>query len=249
MPAMSKWHVGTAGWSIAGRYRDALPASGSQLDRYSQRLNATEINSCFHRSHRRQTYERWAGSVPDAFRFSVKLPRTMTHERRMVDCQTLLERFLGEVGGLGAKLAVLLVQLPPSLAFDARVAGTFFSTMREMTGLGIAFEPRHASWFDGEADALLQAFRVARVAADPPRLAGAGLPAGWPGLAYFRLHGAPRIYFSDYEAEALAGFERRLHEFGAAGAEVWCIFDNTAASNALGNALALAGGNAAARAQ
>ena len=116
-----------------------------------------------------------------------------------------------------------------------------------MTGLGIAFEPRHASWFDGEADALLQAIRVARVAADPPRLAGAELPAGWPGLAYFRLHGSPRIYFSDYEAAALAGFERRLREFDIAGAEVWCIFDNTAASHALGNALAMA--DAAARSQ
>ena len=244
---MSRWRVGTAGWSIAGRYRDSLPASGSQLDRYSQRLNATEINSSFNRSHRRQTYERWAGSVPDGFRFSVKLPRTITHERRLVDCQALLEQFLGEVGGLGAKLSVLLVQLPPSLAFDAGVAGTFFATMREMTGLGIAFEPRHASWFDGEADALLQAMCVARVAADPPRLAGAELPAGWPGLAYFRLHGSPRIYFSDYEAAALAGFERQLHEFAAAGAEVWCIFDNTAASHALGNALAVA--DAAARSQ
>jgi uncharacterized protein YecE (DUF72 family) len=241
---MSRWRVGTAGWSIAGRYRDSLPASGTQLGRYSQRLNATEINSCFNRSHRRQTYERWAGSVPDGFRFSVKLPRTITHERRLVDCQALLEQFLGEAGGLGAKLSVLLVQLPPSLAFDAVVAGTFFRTMREMTGLGIAFEPRHASWFDGEAVALLQALRVARVAADPARHAGGEVPAGWPGLAYFRLHGSPRVYFSDYEAETLAGIEGQLHEFAAAGAEVWCIFDNTAASHALGNALAVAGASA-----
>src|SRR4051812_33519862 len=118
MRDMSRWRVGTAGWSIAARYAKALPASGAQLQRYSQRLNATEINSSFNRSHRRQTYERWAGSVPDGFRFSVKLPRTISHERRLVDCETLLEHFLGEAGGLGAKLAVLLVQLPPSLAFD-----------------------------------------------------------------------------------------------------------------------------------
>ena len=241
---MSRWRVGTAGWSIAGALSDSLPASGSQLDRYSQRLNAVEINSSFNRSHRRQTYERWAGSVPDGFRFSVKLPRTITHERRLVDCQACSSSFW-ETGGLGAKL--------PSCSSSCRRASpstragrTFFATMREMTGLGIAFEPRHASWFDGEADALLQAspWRASR---RPAAAGGRRAPAGWPGLAYFRLHGSPRIYCSDYEAAALAGFERQLHEFAAAGAEVWCIFDNTAASHALGNALAVT--DAAARSE
>ena len=137
--------------------------------------------------------------------------------------------------------SVLLVQLPPSFAFDAEVAGDVFPDDAADDRPRHRFRARHASWFTGGADALLRAFRVARVAADPARVAGGDLPAAWPDLAYFRLHGSPRIYFSDYEADALGGIEQRLREFAASSAEVWCIFDNTAASHALGNALAVAG--------
>jgi uncharacterized protein YecE (DUF72 family) len=236
---MNRWSVGTAGWGIASRYGDAFPAMGSHLERYSQRLDAVEINSSFARSHGRATWERWAGAVPPDFRFSVKFPKVISHERRLVDCEALIEQFLAQVGGLGGKLSVLLVQLPPSLAFDAAVAGTFFAVMRRRTDLDIAFEPRHASWFDGGADALLQDYRLARVAADPPLFPGGYRPAGWRGLAYFRLHGAPRVYYSDYPAAALATIEARLRKSDTDGTKVWCIFDNTAASHALGNALAV----------
>jgi uncharacterized protein YecE (DUF72 family) len=237
---MNKWSVGTAGWSIASRYAEAFAASGSHLERYSRHLNAVEINSSFNRSHRRETYERWARSVPDHFRFSAKLPRTITHECRMVGCEALLERFLGEVGGLGVKLSMLLVQFPPNLPFDAESAGAFFRMMHSRTAVNIVCEPRHASWFENEAEALLEKVRVARVAADPARFKGADLPGGWAGVAYFRMHGSPRVYYSDYAADMLAGIERRLRDFSTASNDRWCIFDNTAASHALGNALTVA---------
>lgn len=234
-------HIGTAGWSVPSRYAERFPAGGSHLERYARRLNAVEINTSFYRPHRRATYERWAASVPAAFRFSVKLPRSMTHEQRLTDCGDLLDRFAGEVEGLGPKLGVLLVQLPPSLAFEAEVVEEFFSALRRRIDAPAACEPRHASWFGPEAEGLLQRLRVARVAADPVRAPGAGEPGGWDGLVYHRLHGSPRIYYSDYDEAALAGMRRRLQRHRAASVPAWCIFDNTAAFAALGNALAVAG--------
>ncbi|MGO4128828.1 DUF72 domain-containing protein [Inquilinus sp. YAF38] len=234
-------HIGTAGWSVPSRYADRFPAEGSHLERYARRLNAVEINTSFYRPHRRETYERWATSVPAEFRFAVKVPRTMTQERRLKDCGDLLDRFVSEVEGLGPKLGVLLVQLPPSLAFQAEITEGFFAELHRRIDTPAVCEPRHASWFGPEAEGLLQRLRVARVAADPVRAPGDGEPGGWQGLVYYRLHGSPRIYYSDYDEAVLAGMRRRLQAHRAAGVPAWCIFDNTAAFAALGNALTVAG--------
>ena len=237
--------IGTAGWTVPARDAARAPASGSHLERYARRLNAVEINSSFHRPHRAQTYARWAAATPAAFRFSVKVPKAMTHERALEDCGALLGRFADEVAGLGDKLAVLLVQLPPKAALNKRIAATFFRALRKRVEVPVALEPRHASWFAPEIDAWLAARGIARAAADPTTVAlaalGAGEPGGWPGLAYYRWHGAPRRYYSDYDAAALAALERRLDRSRRTGVPTWCIFDNTASGAAFGNALSLQG--------
>ena len=231
--------IGTAGWSIPAAGRACFPEAASLLQRYAGRLGAVEINSSFYRPHRPATYRRWAASVPPGFRFAVKVPRTITHERRLADAADLLAAFLAEARELGATLGPLLLQMPPSLVFDPAVAGGFLQALRERFAGDVACEPRHPSWFSGEAEALLGAHRVARVAADPvpkgcPPAAGA--PGGWRGLAYHRLHGTPRIYYSDYPPAALARIEAALRAEPGPG---WCIFDNTALGHATGNALDL----------
>ena len=86
---------------------------------------------------------------------------------------------------------------------------------------------------------MLTQFRIARTAADPAVVPAAAEPGGWPGLAYFRLHGSPRMYYSPYSEEALGSIAHRLAGAAAAGAEAWCIFDNTAEFAATGNALTI----------
>ncbi|MGZ9099804.1 MAG: DUF72 domain-containing protein [Brevundimonas sp.] len=228
--------IGTAGWSIPAAVADRLPGPGSHLERYARVMNAAEINSSFHRPHRRTTYERWAASTPDGFRFSVKVPRLLTHDRRLADPEAGLDRFADEIGGLGAKLAVILVQLPPSLKFDPDTAVAFFHALQARIAAPVACEPRHADWFTPETDAWLADRRIARVAADPAKQVGAENPGGWRGLTYFRLHGSPRVYYSAYSPEVLADTALRLSE-EAARAPTWCIFDNTAGSAALPDAL------------
>jgi uncharacterized protein YecE (DUF72 family) len=231
--------IGTAGWSVPSRYLGQVPCGGSHLERYARHLNAVEINSSFYRPHRRTTYQRWAQSVPDDFRFSVKVPKTITHDAGLADCGALLDRFVDEVTGLGDKLGVLLVQLSPKSSFKKRVANGFFRDLRMRIDTDVVVEPRHASWFASGVDDWLAKRRIARVAADPPRVAGAGEPGGRLELAYYRWHGSPRIYVSDYDAAALAALTRRLED-RARESSAWCIFDNTVAGAALGNALELA---------
>ena len=202
-------------------------------------LPAVEINSTFHRPHRVSTFERWATSVPGAFRFSVKIPRTITHDQRLASSAALLKSFLASLAPLGSRVGCLLVQLAPSLAYDARIARPFFTALRKRFDLGVALEPRHASWFGARANRLMTEFEVARVAADPPRAEGDGEPGGWRGLAYFRLHGSPRVYYSSYEAGFLDSLADNLRDSQCRGIPTWCIFDNTTLGAATGNALSL----------
>lgn len=238
MTLLPLW-IGTAGWSVPSRYAAEVPAGGSHLERYARRLNAVEINSSFYRPHQHKTYQRWAQSVPASFRFAVKAPKAMTHEQRLDDCGALLDRFAMEVMGLGDKLGVLLVQLPPKLKFEKQVANRFFYDLRQRFDAPVACEPRHASWFTRQTNDWLAERRIARVAADPAPVTGAGEPGGWNGLVYFRWHGSPRIYYSDYDDAALAALRIRLDEERRRGVPAWCILDNTALGAALGNALAL----------
>ncbi|HEU0015670.1 MAG TPA: DUF72 domain-containing protein [Longimicrobium sp.] len=230
--------IGTAGWTIPSPDAADFPGRGSHLERYAARFPCAEINSSFHRPHRPATYARWAASVPDAFRFSVKLPKTITHTARLRDTEALVDGFLEQAGHLGDRLGCLLVQLPPSLALDADAAAAFFAHLRGRTGADVACEPRHESWFTDEAQALLAEHGVARVAADPARVPAAAEAGGSGKLAYFRLHGSPRTYYSAYEPAYLDRLAATLRA-EAAHRPAWCIFDNTAAGAATRDALEL----------
>ena len=229
--------IGTAGWSIPKLSAPAFPADGTHLERTARVMAMTEVNSSFYRPHKPETWARWAASTPPGFRFAVKLPKAISHEARLEGADAALERFLAEAGMLGDRFGPLLVQLPPSLRFDRAVAEEFFAILRARFDGDVVCEPRHASWFTDGAESLLVAHRVARVAADPAPVPGAGEPGGWDGLRYWRLHGSPVIYRSAYEPAVLDMLaERFLAE--AALRPVWCVFDNTADFHALDDALA-----------
>ena len=235
----SPWviYVGTAGWNIPRAHKERFSTAGSQLERYASRLNGAEINSSFYRSHAPATYERWAASVPATFRFAVKIPKIISHERLLARSRDPLTRFLDETSALGSKRGPLLLQLPPSFAFDARRAGRFFELFRQLYTGPTVCEPRHSTWATAASNQLLVKFEIARVAADPPRAPGLCDPAGWTRLIYYRWHGSPRAYFSCYTSGDLVRLAEALRRTTA---ERWCIFDNTGSGSAAGNALDLA---------
>ncbi len=245
--AASTRHIGTAGWSVPGAAAEQFPGEGSHLERYSRVLNCAEINSSFQRSHRFEVYARWAAQTPPAFRFAVKLPRAITHDGRLRGARLPLQRFMAQASGLREKLAVLLVQTPPSLEFEARPLRVFFGLLADQFNGAVVCEPRHASWFTPAADEWLVRHRVGRVAADPARWPVAAVPGGWLGPAgdgagavvYARWHGSPRIYRSPYDADWLQARAGEMQRWPAA-ADCWGIFDNTASGAAALNAPAFA---------
>jgi len=231
--------IGTAGWSIPAACVDHFPEGGSHLERYAQVFNAVEINTSFYRAHLPATYRKWADAVPVHFRFAVKMPRTISHLAKLRACQPLLEPFLAQVEQLGEKLGCLLLQLPPSLAYEPGTALLFFDQLRQAYHGPLACEPRHISWFGESVSRALRERHIARVAADPARIPRAALPAGDRSMQYLRLHGSPQKYYDAYPDSVLHHIARHLLHPDSRTAERWCIFDNTALGHATANAFAM----------
>jgi uncharacterized protein YecE (DUF72 family) len=223
--------IGCAGWSLPREYR-APPLS--YLERYAQLFNSVEVNSSFYRHHRPQTYERWASVVPESFQFSVKVPKAISHSELFQ--AGVFERFADEVGHLGSKLGALLFQFPPALECSSRLLKTHFEALRREFPLTPAFcEPRHASWFNADVEAILHSYAIDWAVADPKVVSNAPSIFGGRPRRYYRLHGTPRIYYSSYSSttlRALAQQTLRREEEN----ESWIIFDNTAAGAAFEDA-------------
>jgi uncharacterized protein YecE (DUF72 family) len=231
--------VGTAGWSIPRRAARSFPGSGSHLERYARLMPCAEINTSFYRNHSFDTYRKWARLTPAGFRFAVKIPQTITHELGLRRARVPLRTFLAESAGLGKKRGPLLVQLPPSFEFDSRVARTFFTLFRQLHKGVIVCEPRHATWFTPKAEQMLVEYRIGRVAADPAKEPAAGKPGGYTrSIVYYRLHGSPDMYWSKYSSQRIKSWAEAFRR-EAAGANIWCMFDNTASGAAIENALDL----------
>jgi len=232
-------YIGCAGWNVRKEQAELFADHGTHLERYASRFGCVEVNSSFYRPHRLSTYQRWAASTPQDFRFAIKFPRQVTHERRLRSAQAHIEQFAGEVAGLEEKLGAVLVQLPPSFQFDSAIAGEFFRELRVHITCPVACEPRHPSWFNATAEALLQQHRIARVAADPSIVPAAAAPGGHLECVYFRWHGSPRMYYSAYDEAVLRKLARESHTASTAAKTVWCILDNTAVGAAVENAVKL----------
>src|SRR5689334_21841556 len=141
-----RFYIGTAGWSIPTKSAERCPGAGAHLERYARVFRCAEINSTFYRSHQESTLRKWAASTGPSFRFAVKVPRLITHDLRLQGAAAALDRFLDETSVLQSKRGPLLVQLPPSFEFNARVAGRFFELLRRRSTDLVVCEPRHASW-------------------------------------------------------------------------------------------------------
>jgi uncharacterized protein YecE (DUF72 family) len=224
-----------AGWSNPPAKRPDRHPQQTHLSYYATHFSCVEINSSFYRPHQPATYERWRDETPAPFRFSVKMPRAVTHESHLKRCTAEVGRFYDSIQALQPKLAVILVQLPPSLEFNGRAIRAFFKHSPRLPGTKVVCEPRHPSWFTRVAESALRDTGVSRVAADPANCPGAETPGGAPRFAYFRWHGAPRMYYSKYSEEQLAAFAATVRDSEAA--EIWCVFDNTARHAAWGDAL------------
>jgi uncharacterized protein YecE (DUF72 family) len=161
---MSKtFYLGTQGWSYKDWIGSFYP-SGTRnedfLSTYATIFDAVELDTTFYGTPTASRIDKWSSATPDEFRFTAKLPRAITHDRRLVDADEELEGFVDVMVRLGDKLGPLLIQLPPDFTTDERPPlERFLSLLPE--GVGFAAEFRHRSWLNDETYELLRAHGVA----------------------------------------------------------------------------------------
>ena len=179
-------YVGTSGFSYKEWkgvfYPDKLPAK-DYLSFYSQHFSTTEINNTFYRSPSEGTSTKWAEQVPENFRFTLKLNRKITHNKRLKDVADEMEWFLKGATALGEKLGTLLVQLPPYFREDRDVLEHFLEEYSETAPLALEF--RHPSWFSDQTFQLLEAHGAALVVTESDE--GSGVRTVTAPFLYIRL--------------------------------------------------------------
>ena len=150
-------YVGTSGFSYpewkGAFYPPDLPEK-QMLGFYGKHFRSVEINNTFHRMPKAQALEAWASEVPADFKFALKAPQRITHQQRLEDSDESVSYLLDMAGVLRERLGPLLFQLPPDFAKDLAPLRGFFLLLPAK--YRVAFEFRHASWFDEEVFALLR---------------------------------------------------------------------------------------------
>lgn len=131
-----------------GRWYPASTKPGTELALYSRLCNAVEGNTTFYAEPSEATVERWLEQTPPEFRFAFKLPREITHERRLQDVARPVRSFLDRIEPLGERIGPVQVQLPPSFAPEGIEVLLAF-VRRLPSDWPWAIELRHVGFFDG----------------------------------------------------------------------------------------------------
>jgi uncharacterized protein YecE (DUF72 family) len=232
--------VGTSGWSYDHWHGVLYPhgaSAAARLSYYVQSFDTVELNASYYRWPAERTFASWKRRLPEGFCLSVKAPRGLTHYKRLYEPEAWLERVRGGLQAPGAKRGVLLVQLPPGMAYDQARLAYFLAQLPP--GQRTAVEFRHESWHRDEVFDLLAQHGVAYCV-----MSGANLPCILRATApfvYVRLHGPDRhhLYGGSYSDDDLRWWADRIREWAGQGRDVFAYFNNDGGGNAVRNALAL----------
>jgi uncharacterized protein YecE (DUF72 family) len=218
-PASEQAFIGTSGWAYATWKPQFYPQSIPQkkfLDYYATQLNSVEVNYTFRALPTASMLAGWLGATGSGFRFSFKAPQRITHILRLKDCAesvAALARALAPVANAG-KMGIVLFQLPPNFKADpARLE--VFLTDATPSGLKLAFEFRHASWFSDDVFELLRRHNAALCVAESEDLETPDVET-----APF---GCYRLRKNEYSAEQLSLLASKLQGRSAKG-DVYAYF-------------------------
>lgn len=230
--------VGTSGFNYKDWKEIFYPKGTPQkqwLTYYAQHYNTVEINATFYRYFARSVFARWRDATPPDFRFTLKGPRVITHEKRLVGVTDDLTRFLDSIQDLHSKLAVILWQFPPSFKnetnADQELLAQFLGCLP--SGLQHVIEFRHTSWFKEDIYALLNAHKMGFVINDSSRFPAAEVITG--NIAYLRFHGPQQLYASSYTLDALTTWATNIRGW-LAHYDIYCYFNNDYGGRAIENA-------------
>lgn len=233
-----KLHIGTSGWNYSdwkGLFYPEDVKSADWLSYYATQFDSTEVNSSFYHLPRATTIANWVLKVPAGFTFCVKVSRYITHIKRLKITDEDLAKFMAVFEPMKSQCGPVLIQLPPSLKFDPESVRQFFTLLQSYNHYRFAIEPRHNTWLQPEAIALLKEHNIAWVISQ----SGAGFPYEELVTApdvYVRLHGPKELYFSSYSDTELRMYADKIKRWLAEGHNVWVYFNNTGKGIAIGNA-------------
>lgn len=162
-----RFWVGVSGFSYAswkGAFYPETTKPNQMLEAYSTKLNSVEVNSSFYHMPSQSTTSKWSSSTPEAFRFSFKANRKITHFKKLKDAKNEFEFFLKGLKPVEAKLGCVLVQLPPYMKQDCEILETFLAEKPKATPIAVEF--RHSSWFGDKLNGLLTKYNAALCVAD-----------------------------------------------------------------------------------
>ncbi len=237
-----KIHIGTSGWSYSDWKGVIYPQeikSADWLTQYATWFDTTEINSSFYRMTRESTVLKWASKVPADFKFCPKISKYLTHNKRLNEPEEPLERFFGVFGQIKEHLGPVLVQLPPSLKFNGKVAEHFFKLLTtQYSQYDFVLEVRHATWLEQEAVDMLHHYKIGSVISQ----SGVGFPyseAITSHIVYVRFHGPAKLYDSAYSDEQLVEYAIKFKKWLKEGKQVWVFFNNTMRGHGFHNAITL----------
>ncbi len=239
---MAKVFIGTSGWVYEDwreRFYPIDTKPDQRLEYYSKSFNTVELNASFYHLPRKKTFGNWFKKTPVSFAFSVKLSKYITHNLKLKSAKESLQLFLNEANGLGNKLSVVLVQLPPNLKKDTERLENFLEMTRSLSvKTRWAFEFRHETWLSEEVFELLKQFRVAWVIQDSGgRWPTAEIVTG--DFVYVRFHGPSDLYSSDYSDKALREWVEKIKEWLGQELNVYVYFNNDINAYAVRNAQTL----------
>jgi len=226
-------HVGCSGWFYwhwRGIFYPDTKRTDSWFKHYTSTFHTVELNAPFYSWPKLSTVKGWRRNAPEGFRYSVKVNRLITHEKRMVHTRMLVEEFYGIEKILGAKLGCFLFQFPPSYRYTpSRLA----SILRQLDPqYRNAVEFRHRSWW---RESVYRRFRergLSFCTVSAPRLPDDLIRTS--EVIYARLHGRSRWYRHDYTPGELIEWANKIVASGAR--EAWIYFDNDREGFAIKNA-------------
>lgn len=205
------------------------------LTLYSQAFNCVEINSTFYRKPTAKTLLKWTGETPDDFRFFIKMPKTISHEKRLKDCREEISEFCLHIQEhLKEKLSGFLYQFPPSFKNTPENIDLIVNHL-DFNYLNI-IEFRHESWWREEILNLLKDHRIVFSGVSFPGNLPEDVVVNHPGILYYRLHGTPVLYRSEYSGEFIGRLAEKIR---TGDYQAFIFFNNTWGTAATKNALYL----------
>ncbi len=210
-------------------YPERLPQS-KWFQFYCEHFNTLELNVSFYKFPTEKSLEKWYNNSPEDFKFSVKVPRAITHFKKFTACERMLNDFFSSVQkGLKDKLGCVLFQLPPQLLYSEE------SLEKIITNLNPAFknviEFRHESWWNENVYQEFEKENITFCGISYPKLPDDVIKTN-SGI-YYRFHGVPLLYKSAYSEKFLLATARKIKKIKAK--EAWIYFNNTWGTAAIEN--------------